>query len=62
MTDHIRNLSIFCNESPFSERLTGCEYGPLIWGQGAVSKNPEGNAAIFGEGLIFKVDFSTEVD
>ena len=62
MTDHIRNLSISCHESPFSQRLTACEYGPLIWWQGAINQNPEGDAAIFGEGLIFKMGFSTEVD
>ena len=62
MTDHIRDLSISRNESPFLERFTASEYGPLIWGQGAVNKNPKGNAAILGEGLIFKVCFSTKVD
>ena len=61
MTDHIFNLAGSCDKSPFPERFTASKYGPLIWGQGAVNEDPEGNTAISGEDLILKVGFATEV-
>ena len=61
MTDHVLNLSGSCDKGSFSERFATCEYGPVIWGQGAVNKNPEGNAAVFSKLLVLEVHFAAEV-
>lgn len=61
MTDHVLNLACACNKSSFPEGFTAPKYGPLIWGQGAVDKNPEGNATVSGKRLILEVGFALEV-
>lgn len=61
MTDHIVNLASACNKSSFPEGFTAPKDGSLIWGQGAVDKNPERNAAVSGECLILEVAFALEV-